>query len=77
MSLLEKLNEKLLYVLGVLLVLWGLIFVIAGVLNMLNPERQYSMATYPLAMTLLGVVPGVGGVVLCRQMRQRGRRRQD
>lgn len=69
--------EKLFYCVGVLLVGWGLLFVTGAVLGLLNPASEISSASYVLAMTFLGIVPGIGGGILCRKMRQQGRRRQD
>ena len=72
-----SLMEKIFYVVGVLLVGWGLVFVAGAVLGMLNPTSEVSHASYLFAMTLLGIAPGIGGVVLCRKMKQRGHRRQE
>ena len=69
--------EKLLFFVGILLVGWGLLFVAGSILGMLNPTSPHSLATYGIAMTLLGIVPGVGGVVLCWKMRRQSRRRQS
>lgn len=72
-----NLFEKLFFVVGVLLVGWGALFVLGAILGSLNPTSEISTASYLFAMTFLGIAPGIGGVVLCRKMRQQGRRRLD
>ena len=69
--------ERVFYVVGVLLVCWGLVFVAGAVLGMLNPTSEVSHTSYLFAMTLLGIAPGIGGFFLCRKMKRQGRRRQE
>ncbi len=71
------LSEKLLYLLGVVLIIFGFIFLVGGIGNMVDPKNEGRMLEWIFWIAMFGAVPLVGGTILCGRMRRQGRLRKQ
>jgi hypothetical protein len=54
-----------LFVIGIILSLFGLIVIAGTTLDMVDPAAKYSISEYAIAMAVFGIVPLAGGIALC------------
>ena len=69
--------ERLIYVLGILIILFGLIMTAGGLMNLFNPSQDDSVGGLLTMIGLLGIVPIVVGLMMCLKMKRNTRHRKD
>jgi cytochrome c biogenesis protein CcdA len=57
--------KYVLFIIGIILSLFGFIMVTGALIEMTKPDSEYSIATSVVLMVFLGILPFVGGIVLC------------
>ena len=69
--------ERLIYVLGILIILFGLLMTTGGLINLFDASQEDSAAKLLVMVGLLGIVPIIVGFVMCRKMKRNARHRKD
>ena len=69
-------TEKLLFLLGLIMSLFGFLITAGGLVLFFDPAREESAAEMFIMVLLLGLLPLAGGVLLCWKMKNRGQHRR-
>ena len=70
-----KLSDLLLFLAGLALCIFGALFVIGGLGNMISPAEGQSAAIFALFTLFFGVVPLLAGIWMCVRSRRRSKMR--
>ena len=70
-------SERFIYLLGILVILFGFIMVAGGLVNLFESSRDRSAGEWIVMIMLLGIAPIIAGLMMCRKMKHKGRHRQD
>ncbi len=70
-----KISERIGYLLGIILILFGVLLIIGAVGNIYKPENAKPIMQYVLLIVLMGLPMVLGGFFLCRQMKRNSRKR--
>ena len=73
---LMKWIERIIFVLGVLVILFGLVMIAGGLINFFDSARERPASESLILMTLLGLGPVVCGFLMCRNMKRKAQHRK-
>lgn len=70
-------TERLVYMLGIVVILFGFVMIAGGLINLFESPREESVGELLVMTGILGVVPVAAGFMMCRRMRAKARYRRD
>ncbi|KAA3618765.1 MAG: hypothetical protein DWQ05_07330 [Calditrichaeota bacterium] len=72
-----KFGERIVYFIGILIIILGFIMTAGSIGNMVDPENEKSTTEWIIWTVLLGIIPMVAGFLICRKMKLQAKNRDS
>lgn len=69
-------SERLRYILGIFLILFGLLFIVGAVGNIYDPDNERTTGQWLIWIAVMGVPSVLAGFLICRRMKRNSRERR-